>query len=399
MIRHVLKLVWNRKRANALIMIEILFSFLVVFGVVTAAAASFLSWRRPLGYDWQNVWTVRVSLAPAEREEKEKLARNREIMRRFVDEIRSFPQVAAVGASSSPPFSGSTWEGNFEIDGIKVWATRDFATDGYADALSMKMIRGRWFRPEDDAASYIPVVVDSDLAQSMYPGQDPLGRKFDMIDAVEYRIIGVIPPYRKDGEFSRTPMNMAFHRSSLVVDKERTPRSIVVKLKAGADARFEEALNERLHQIAPDVSFRIRHMDKQRAQAHRVYLLPMIVGGVVSFFLIAMVTLGLTGVLWQNVTRRTREIGLRRALGASGGGVRKQVLFEVAMLATLAITAGVVIVAQLPVLGAFQAISPTAFAAGVAGALAIIYGLTLLCAAYPGWLASRLHPAEALRYE
>jgi putative ABC transport system permease protein len=112
-----------------------------------------------------------------------------------------------------------------------------------------------------------------------------------------------------------------------------------------------------------------------------------------------MVGLGLTGVLWQNVTRRTREIGLRRAMGASGPVVRRQILAEVVLLATIAVIIGAVVVLQLPVLGVLSLVTPAAFATGFAGALAAIYALTVLCGLYPGWLASRLTPADALRYE
>jgi putative ABC transport system permease protein len=128
-------------------------------------------------------------------------------------------------------------------------------------------------------------------------------------------------------------------------------------------------------------------------------LAPLVAGGIVGLFLISMVGLGLTGVLWQNVTRRTREIGLRRAMGASGAKVNRQILVEVALLATIAILLGTIIIMQLPILGAFAVVPPAAFITGFIGALATIYALTVLCGLYPSWLASRLTPAEALRYE
>jgi putative ABC transport system permease protein len=112
-----------------------------------------------------------------------------------------------------------------------------------------------------------------------------------------------------------------------------------------------------------------------------------------------MVALGLSGVLWQNVTRRTRELGLRRALGATGGSVHRQIIAEVALLTTLAVIIGVVIVAQLPILGLFKLVTPSSYTIGIVGALATIYGLTLLCGLYPSWLAGRVQPAQALHYE
>jgi putative ABC transport system permease protein len=72
---------------------------------------------------------------------------------------------------------------------------------------------------------------------------------------------------------------------------------------------------------------------------------------------------------------------------------------EVALLATLAVIAGVIIVLQLPLLGLMHVVTTGEFSAGFVSALAVIYGITLLCGAYPSWLASRIEPAEALRYE
>jgi putative ABC transport system permease protein len=131
----------------------------------------------------------------------------------------------------------------------------------------------------------------------------------------------------------------------------------------------------------------------------RMRLAPLVIGGVIGTFLIAMVALGLTGVLWQNVTRRTRELGLRRAMGASSGSVHRQVLAEVILLATIALVLGSIVALQLPILGVLELVTREAFVFGFAGALAAIYALTVLCGLYPSWLASRLQPADALRYE
>jgi ABC-type antimicrobial peptide transport system, permease component len=176
-------------------------------------------------------------------------------------------------------------------------------------------------------------------------------------------------------------------------------RTLLVRVRPGTPASFEAEFNQRLHAIAPDNVFRIRRMEQMRKDGLRIRTVPLIVLAVIATFLISMVALGLTGVLWQSVTRRMREIGLRRALGASACGVRRQILGEVALLSTLAMVVGVVVVLQLPLLGVFSVVSIPEFAAGVLVALAVIYTITLLCGAYPSWLASPVQPAEALHYD
>ncbi|HYK05551.1 MAG TPA: ABC transporter permease [Thermoanaerobaculia bacterium] len=393
MIRHLLKLVWNRKRANALIVGEIFISFIVIFAVLTGAIMYGTKWNEPLGFSWQNVWDVGMEFGetPGIRESPETHA----MVMRMLDEVRAMPEVAAVGAASTPPYSFSTSESVSEIDGRKVTYIFDDVTDGFFDAMQLKLVSGRWFNASDDAAQDQPIVIDTNAARELFQTEDAVGKKFEASEGLFYRVVGVIAPFRKDGE-ATADMNMLFRRAA---GDTRIGSHLLVRLHPGTPAVFEQQLLERLQQLAPALSFRIQTMEQMRRNMARMKLSPLIAGGIIGTFLIAMVTLGLTGVLWQNVTRRTREIGLRRAMGATGGSVHRQVLGEVALLATFALAIGSIVVLQLPIIGAFAYVTPSAFTTGFICALAAIYALTVLCGLYPSWLASRLQPADALRYE
>lgn len=403
MIRHLLKLVWRRKRANALLIVEIFFSFLVFFAVVTFGTSAIMRYNKPLNFDWHDVLVLNVAI-PSERglppgERKGDNAADVAALDRLMKEIAAMPQVVAIGGSHTPPYSLSTMEGVWHIHGKRVRMTMDNVTDGFSKAMNIPILRGRWFKPEDDALGYTPVVIDSDLAKALFGDEEPLGQKFDEEGDREQRVVGIIPPFRKNGEFTGENINMVFRRLSLVDKDVRVPESVIIRVRPGTPASFEEAISRRTHEIFPNYEQRVRRMEAMRTFALRIYLTPVAVGSVIAAFLITMVALGLSGVLWQNVTRRTREIGLRRALGATGNEVNRQILGEVALLATLGLIIGVIVVAQLPLLGIFTLVSPTSFTIGLAGALATIYGLTLLCGLYPSWLAGRVQPAQALHYE
>lgn len=396
MIRHLLKLVWNRKRANALIVAEIFVSFLVLFAVLTGALTFLGTWRDPIGFDWRNVWDVRMSFDIDAREKAS--AELHAAVMRMLDEARAFPEVEAAALSNTPPYSFSNTNGVRDFNGRSVSMMMDDVTDDFARVMRLKIVRGRWFNAEDDAAQFRPIVIDANAAREIFGTIDAVGKRMEESETEYSQVVGVIEPYRKDGEVSM-PMNMVFYRTSPTGRYGRLGSHILVRVRPGTPAAFEEQLARRLSQIAPDVSFRVRHMDLMRRNLLRTKLAPLVLGGVVGLFLIAMVTLGLTGVLWQNVTRRTREIGVRRAMGASGKAVHRQILLEVALLATIAVAVGVILVVQLPLLGIFSIVPPPAFTAGLIATLATIYGLTVLCGLYPSWLASRLQPADALRYE
>jgi putative ABC transport system permease protein len=395
MIRHLFKLVWNRKRANALLMAEIFFSFLVVFAVLAGVATFATNWRKPLGFEWRDVWVVKMAFELDANETGG--AELRETVARMVAEARSLPEIEGAGVSTTPPYSFATSGGGWIINGKKIHLYFDDVTDGFGEVLRVPVLRGRWFGPQDDASPFVPVLLASDAATALYGDEDPIGKKFDVESPVPMQVIGIVPPYRQHELSGRE--NMIFKRVSLTKVDRRLGSYILIRVRPGTPADFEETLVARLRAVAPTMTFGVRSMERMRHDAIRLNLLPLIIGGVLALFLITMVALGLTGVLWQSVTRRTREIGLRRAMGATGPSVHRQILSEVVLLATIALTVASVLVLQLPVLGVFALISPAAFTIGFAGALATVYGLTVLCGLYPSWLASRLQPADALRYE
>jgi putative ABC transport system permease protein len=395
-----LKLVWRRKRANGLLIVEILFSFFVVFVVITMATSMIIRWNKPLGFDYQNVWRASVSF-PQETEMSDTEDLRRVTIAAMVREIQSQPQIESAASTGGPPYSTSTWTTDLNVNGHSIDVNVDTVSDGFAKVLHIPLLRGRWFTVDDDAAAAANehVIIDADIANSLFGTLDVVGKTLQPDKDTSYQIVGVVAPFRKHGELSVDHENMLFHRLSLTQKQGRVGRDIIFRVRPGTPADVEEVLIKRLHAIAPDYPVRIQHMDQMRELMNKIFIAPAVIGGIIASFLITMVALGLSGVLWQTVTRRTREIGLRRALGATGGEVNGQILIEVALLSTLAVVVGVIVIAQLPLLGIFRFVSVPAFTIGLAGALATIYGLTLLCGVYPSWLAGRVQPAQALHYE
>ncbi len=397
MIRHLLKLVWNRKRANALIVAEMFFSFLVVFAVLTGAITFLRGWSEPLGYDWRNVLDVSLNFEADRRAGASK--ETQAAVLRMLDEARNMPEVESAALAITPPYAFSTAETSRNWRGGVVSFLWDDVTDEYAEVMKIPVLKGRWFSAADDASPMQPVVLDANAAEMLYGDEDPVGKIMEGDDSDKpVRIVGVVAPFRKDGETS-SPMKMVFRRFSPTGAYGTLGSELVVRVRPGTPAAFEEHLSRRLQQVAPEIGISVRPMSQMRERMSRMKFAPLVVAGTIGLFLVLMVALGLTGVLWQNVTKRTRELGLRRAMGASGASVHRQVLGEVALLATFALVAGSIVVLQFPMLGIFKFVTKGAFTAAFISALATIYALTVLCGLYPSWLASRLQPADALRYE
>jgi len=433
---HVMKLIWNRKRTNALVMIEIFVSFLVVFGVVTLATYYADNYRQPLGYQYQNVWNVEMDtnvrrpprpagaapLDPASERQAENARRQaqRETLQQLVRAIREFPEVVDVAGVDTTPFSFSSSGSGYERKGVSIQYGYNEMSDEMARLLGIEVTRGRWFGREDDGArNWNPVVVNEEFARTVFGSANPLGENIgpDRDDRGRtppiYRVIGVIREFREDGDFQasepyvigRKPLHgdaLAPRQASeagvppLVVG---IPRNLVIKVRPGTTASFEEPLVKRLQAVARDWSFELEPLVEARETSNKFRMALPLVGGVIAFFLLLMVAMGLTGVLWQNVTQRTRELGLRRAKGATAQRIHRQILGEVSVLTTFAVLLGVALVLQFPLFDFIGPLKPRIYAAGLVISLLAIYLLAWGAAWYPSRLATRIQPADALHYE
>ncbi len=414
MIRHLLKLVWNRRRSNALIALEVLLSYLVLMAVATTAIYLWNNYRQPLGFGYAHTWSIRVSImdagAPGVAPPPDQTpAALRARLNTLVRLIRDLPDTEAAAAVGDAPYVRSGWYSSLHAGGKDHQHGANRASDDFAATIGLVITRGRWFNPSDEGDQYEPVVINERFARELFGRDDAVGRiikpdppkEAERLPRPTLRVVGVIQDYRKAGEFS-PPENWLFfrlHTSRDMTHGPGVPRYIVVRARPGAAAAFEAQFMKRLNQAAPDWSFRARPLTLARADFLRADLPQLAAAGLVAAFLLAMVMLGLTGVLWLNVTQRTREIGLRRAKGATIVDIQRQVLGEVMALTAIAVAAGTVIAAQFPALEVFGQVSWPVYLAGACCAMICIVVLTAACAWVPSRLAGAVVPAEALRYE
>ena len=143
----------------------------------------------------------------------------------------------------------------------------------------------------------------------------------------------------------------------------------------------------------------IKTLEEMRRESFKPDVTFIIGTSLIAVFLLMMVALGLIGVLWQNVSRRTQEIGLRRALGGTTHNVYRQILGELIVLTTFGLLIGTLIVAQFPLLGIIAIVPVEVYALALIISIAAMYLLTIICGFYPSWLTMEIEPAEALHYE
>ena len=158
---------------------------------------------------------------------------------------------------------------------------------------------------------------------------------------------------------------------------------------------FGETLQSRVREVLPaggSADFEVQSLTQLRQEASKNRLTTLAFIGVISGLMMLMVALGLTGIMWLNVRRRTREIGIRRAVGAPAGRIYGQFLGELGVLVTAAIALGCVPLLQLGLLDMVlgSRVPGSVAAAGVGATALVLYLGVMLCGLYPSWLAARV---------
>lgn len=400
MLRHLLKLTWKRKTRNMLLSLEIMLAFVIVFAIAATGTRYWQLYHQPLGFQYADVWAVQLQPPNGNQ-----ASRTEGVHDRFLRALTAMPQVENAALTTFPLFQDASMVSRIALpDGSRnVRADLTEASDQFWTTMGMKLDDGRWPSQQDAGADAIATVVNRRLAEELFPGTSPLDKvvvaeSSDPKNASRFRIVGVIEDFRGKGEFMSPRPVILFRHAEL--NGVKLQMTLVVKMRPGTPRSFELDLQRQLKQVRNDWSYTINPLSELRASQLEVQLVPLKVLAVIASFLLAMVGFGLFGVLWQNTTRRIPEIGLRRAMGATAASISRQIVAEQLLLSSVAMTAGLALLVQLPLTGALgEALNWQVFTGAAALSMGVIYLLSLLCALYPGWRASRLHPAAALHHE
>jgi putative ABC transport system permease protein len=392
-----MKLTWKRKSRNLMLSLELLLAFAIVFAITAFAVRNVELYHMPIGFNYDNVWSVTVHTS------QDRMPSEAQVYDSFKRGLRELPEVEQVAFASFSPFTNSTSQTSVTspVSGKRVSTNILEVSDDFFAATGMKLAEGRGFSAEDDGTQALPVVINRAMAEELFPHQSALGKQFSDKDGTgkdAMKVVGIVDEFRDKGELM-SPVKFTLMRF-VPKSGERGLQAILVKLRPGTERAFEATLNRQLKLVRNDWSYEISPLDLMRKSRLKEQMIPLVILAVIAAFMLAMVTFGLFGVLWQNTTRRIPEIGLRRALGATSASIYRQIVTEQLLLSSVAMLVGLVLLAQLPITGALgDSLNWKVFFSATALSMFVIYLISLLCALYPGWRASRLDPADALHYE
>ena len=410
MLRHALTLIWNRRRANRLVVVEVAAAFVVVFVLLALSLRAWSHYQRPLGFVYEDIWSVALTSEDQASGFGPDALATRATSDDVLAALRRLPRVEAAHILALAPFVGGNRIGPAGRDANSTISTRYNVMDvGAAETLGVDIVEGRTLGPEDEGQDYTAALVNRTFVERAFGGESPVGRRINFVSPEflarfppsaargitrEVRVVGVIADFRQHGEFVE-PRPYAIH----LIHPNEAAMELFVKLAPGTERGFEEQIVSTVEAIAPEWRATVTPWEDMRATAHRQTLLPFRIGGTLGAFLLAMVVLGLIGVVWQDVVRRTQEVGLRRAAGASAARVRRQIVLEMLVVGSFGVAIGTVVAVQFPLLELVEAIDWAFAAPALALSATLILALAAVSALYPAWLASRREPADALRYE
>ncbi|HEY1677849.1 MAG TPA: ABC transporter permease [Candidatus Sulfotelmatobacter sp.] len=311
----------------------------------------------------------------------------------------------AAGGITSPPLSESfawtpiTVEGRVPLPGEKFLNADERVVGGhYFEAMQIPLRRGRFFNEQDDLTRPVVVLIDEYMAEQLWPGQDPVGKRIHIVQLESkdpwQTVVGVVGRIKQESLDSDP--RIAFY----VAQTQFPTRAMTVAFRGAItpSALLAASRNE-LRNLDPDLPmYHIRTMDQRVDESLARRRFSMLLLGLFASVALILATIGIYGVMVYLVNQGTRELGIRMALGASPRNILHLVIRQGMTLAFAGVTLGLaaaLLLARLirSLLFGVQASDPLTFA-GIAFLLAII---TLLACYVPARRAARIDPLISLR--
>ena len=394
----------QRRLRNALVVSEIALSLVLLAGAGLLMKSLVRLLEVNPGFETQNLLAAEISAPDARYSDQQ---RNEIFLSQLLDRVGSIPGVRGAGLIDVTPLHGGGTTG-FAVEGRPAPApgeapeanTRDVSPN-YFSVMGIPLIRGRFFTDQDRSGSPLVLIVNKNLADKVFPGQDAIGHRFIFIfdsHPTAAEIVGVVGD-EKLGSLDQRTTPVLYSSSFQTNDTELT---LVVRAN-GDPANVTAAVRAEVASLDPNVLVNSAITLKTIIEdSPSVFMrrFPALLVGAFAGLAVLLSAIGIYGVLSYLVTQRTREIGVRMALGAQRSSILRLLLSEGMRLAALGIAIGLVAAA-----GATRLLATLLFGVlptdpyvllTVTGLIAVV---TLAACSIPARRAMKVDPMVALRYE
>ena len=388
---------------RALVATEVAFAvlLLVAAGLVVRSFRTLLSEKA--GFDADGVLAVHIALPETRYPTGNAKA---EYYNQALASLRSIPGVESAALINIPPLARSGFGGGMSVDGGRTDQVRysDYriVSPGYFETMHIPLLAGRAITTADDSTSEHVMIINQAMAKKFFPGENPIGKRLRELGMDLHRealitVVGVVGDVRSS-DLARPPGPQHF-----VPYKQRPERGgfgvFVLRTKV-SPASLGPVVRSQLRLMDANVLTSVETMTDIRTRSVGDRRFTMFVLGGFAALGLLLAAIGIYGVLAYSVARRTREIGVRMALGAARRRVVSMVLRD--SLAPVVAGSAVGIAAALiatrlmrSMLYGVSPTDPTTFAV----VTAVLLGVALVASAVPAMRAARVDPIVALREE
>jgi macrolide transport system ATP-binding/permease protein len=393
---------WRRFAAN-LVIAELAIAVVLLVGAGLLGKSFYRLLHVEVGFQPDHLATLQLELSDASYPKDEQMVA---VERQIISRVDSLPGVESAGISNVLPVSfngNTTWirilgrPYNGEHEEVN---QRDVSSDFFS-TLHAKLLRGRYFTDAEAASMPLVMIINETLAKKYFPGEDPIGKRIgdtELTPKSIREIIGVVQDV-KDGSLDSETWPAVYHPFNQDTDTEF---SLIVRTSQD-EKLLLPTLVAAVHEIDPGIgtmneaTMADRINDSPTAYLHRSSA--WLVAGF-AFLALLLGVVGLYGVIAYSVSQRTREIGVRMALGAQRSSVYQLIMKEAGWLVGAGIAAGLLcsIAAATLIRGLLFGVR-TWDAATLAAVSAVLAIAAMLASYIPARRAARVDPMVALRYE
>jgi predicted permease len=400
----------SRAARHALVAVQVALAFLLLVGAGLLLASFQRVLRIDPGFDPGGVLTASVAL-PSSRYPDD--AARAAFVERALAEIGSLPAVRAAGVTSTIPFGGNYSDSVILAEGYTmapgeslISPSQLVVSPGYFEAMGMRILRGRGFDARDVAGRTSVVIVDEQLAMRFWPDRDPIGRRLYLPGSAEdvispgpkvtwLTVVGVVETItlqdlaRRESQVGAYYFPFAQFRVTnitLAIKTDARPETIVGAVRA------------RINALDPEMPvFSTQTMEDRLAHSLTGRRTPLVLAVGFGGFALLLSAIGIYGVLSYLVAQRTKEIGIRMALGGTPRDIVRLVVREGLMVVGIGFAAGLggALALRRAVESQLYGVRPTDPA--VYAVAILVLGLVAVSACMlPAWRAARVNPALAL---
>jgi putative ABC transport system permease protein len=317
-------------------------------------------------------------------------------------ELNSFVESVSI-SNNAIPYNYNVNNSQFRHDSDDFYLSLREVDIDYASVMKIIPLKGRWFDETDNGKAVAPIIISKDIDEQYFQGNAVGNRIHELGEnntKTEYEIVGVVERFKRSDIESPDPFAFRFNEkirtgrywsSSMLI---RTNENKTEDMLAVAERQVYSTLNPG-HWTIESLNSLENMRDAQHYQSYQRDYLTVII----ALFIMINVFLGTVGILWYNTNLRIHEIGIKRALGSTGKGIKNLLITENMAIAGLGLIIVILIMLQVPALTRHGVTEPGVVFSSIWISTATMVLLVFLSTWIPASLASKIKPAVALKTE